>query len=267
MNFKKVLIIYLALVSAQPDGCEFFCTCDGASVLCVDINIFPPFEISALIESIIIVDSSLSELVLSPALFPSLQSVTLRNTPLLDCHTILEIIESGVSVESDVECVNHATTEARSDVSGSTSSIRMTVSQLSAIETSTTDKLLQNTEVIARTTDELSTVGNTIGVSEQMEEKTTEEITVFSTFQSPPDTEHTTSFQEITSSESNHTTTIVAVVISAATLLLLIGIVLGGIYCYYRANRNEVTPLGARLDMLELDTYSCTNPVYESTTM
>ena len=106
MKSLLVLGFLVIFVRSQLDGCEFFCTCDGSSVLCVDIDYLPSFEIGGLIETIIIVDSSLTSLYVSRETFPSLQRITLQNTPAVSCDDVLAIESEGIIVEIDLVCVN-----------------------------------------------------------------------------------------------------------------------------------------------------------------
>ena len=276
----------------------------------MDINFFPSFEIGALIETIIIIDSSLTLLDISRSKFPSLRHVALQNTPGLTCDNVFAIEEiEGITVEFDRSCPRE---HIKMSTSEAVSSFVTTTSNDQLIENSfkTSHDLTENTDfapvsvrdnkgstisphaVSINPFEDTSTLNvdvtethylysqtvnvhtedsvnynspidmqtiSTIHVSAADPKNELETVDGFEMSTGDPET-----FQNKNDATTHGKTITIIVVICAIILLLLTGIIGAAVYCHIKENRTSVEPFG---NSFELEPYSYTNPVYESTTV
>lgn len=101
------MIVFAAVVYAQRDGCDPFCSCESETVLCSDLSRFPRFLTTGWIVRIYIVGGRLTTLpTLSDSEFVRLTELILRNCPNLRCGEIFAFIQRHprILVRYDNKC-------------------------------------------------------------------------------------------------------------------------------------------------------------------
>ena len=227
--FKILFIILVALVAAQRDDCMLFCTCEGAIATCRNPPTFPEFITTGWLETLILIDGTLTTLPLSEDRFPRLRQLVLRNCRLIPCS----VINNLRSTWTNIILVSDSCTEATTlGVTFSTDIYLISTTSGSEANAATRSDLVTDTTRI--------------------------------TIHSGEGTPFSSNF-ESSNNEQRDENELAIILGTSITLIVIIGGAAIGLvaYCVYKKFRNRVSQFTIDDEFLGMRSGSIVNPSYE----
>ena len=227
------LLLLCAAVKAQRNDCLTFCTCEVGIATCRNVPAFPQFITTRWLETLILIDGTLTTLPISQDRFPRLRQLALRNCRFISCSVVHDLRASWTELLLDSNTCADTTTE-------------VTVS---------TDIYLSTTT---------STSDAATGIATQQSISTYSVDTVITTI-TIPNGEGTPNVEPLSEPEDESNDLAVILGASITSVVVIVGVVVIFVaYCAYKKCRNRVRQFTADDDeFFGLRTRSIVNPSYE----